>query len=89
MNTHTPGAWDKFQNLIVDDKKQVIASVSYRQDGYVQANARLIAAAPDLLEALKDVLPFAQRYCSQNNIDAELHLKLANDAIAKAKGDTP
>lgn len=32
----------------------------HKEQGVREANARLIAAAPDLLEALIDVLPYAQ-----------------------------
>jgi hypothetical protein len=56
MKTHTPGPWIKDRNLITDQDGQDIATVTYHQNGYVQANARLIAAAPELLAALEATL---------------------------------
>lgn len=50
---HTPGPWTKDRNRIIDRNGEEIARVSYGQSGFVQANARLIAAAPELLEALR------------------------------------
>ena len=55
---HTPGLWNKDRNMIEDSSGQVIAEVSYKQSGYVQGNAHLIAAAPELLEACKEMLRF-------------------------------
>lgn len=46
MSKHTPGTWEKCHNLVFDSKGDLVATVSRRQDGYVQANTRLIAAAP-------------------------------------------
>jgi hypothetical protein len=48
---HTPGLWTNSQNRIEDASGDEIASVSYQRSGYVQANIRLISAAPDLLAA--------------------------------------
>lgn len=53
---HTPGPWVKGQNCIEDAQANIIATASYEQSGYVQANAHLIAAAPDLLEAAQAAL---------------------------------
>jgi len=43
---HTPLPWTTSQNLILDAKGDEIARVSYEQSGYVQANLRLMVAAP-------------------------------------------
>ncbi len=93
MNQHTHGPWTIETNaghphIEIWTNNGRPQRIAYMQDHLSEsdANARLIATAPDLLEALKDVLPFAQRYCTQNGINAELHLKLANDAIAKVEG---
>jgi len=53
---HTPGKWSQDRNIILDLDSNEVATVTYRQSGYVQANARLIAAAPRLENALRSVL---------------------------------
>ena len=63
----------------------------------VVANARLIAASPDTLESLIEVLPIAEglliRDCSESGEDMSpeeaAKFKRAHKAIAKAKGETP
>lgn len=62
--------------------KQITSIESYDYDSPREclANARLIAAAPDLLEALR----LAERHCPVNS-EAEI---LARAAIAKATGAT-
>jgi len=63
MNTHTPGPWAQAQyspaDVVVDDKC-LIASARYGLNDVSReqaiANARLIAAAPDLLAALSAML---------------------------------
>ena len=49
-----------------------------------EANVRLIAAAPDLLEALKECAPALARF----GYDSE-SVRKAYDAIAKAEGKEP
>ena len=55
-----------------------------------RANARLIAAAPDLLEALQMGYAETMDYIRLNNLGAENNqwLQLARAAIAKATGST-
>jgi len=91
MSKHTPGPWkvriekskDGFPNYKITscDKTEVYAACN--SVGYsTTANAHLIAAAPDLLEALEHVqatLEFKRLYPGTTN------MVLA--AIAKAKGD--
>lgn len=64
MNKHTPGPWRvERQNpspttgewMIAGGKPGYLAEIRDCGSGDVQANARLIAAAPDLLEELKDL----------------------------------
>ena len=53
---HTPGPWHRRHGYIVEINGGVLANVPFTTgDDEDKANARLIAAAPDLLEALKEV----------------------------------
>ena len=58
MTKHTPGPW-KIRGHFVEggkDYKTVIAEIVGKLDRFdVQADIRLIAAAPEMLEALKEV----------------------------------
>lgn len=101
MITHTPGPWRADEPGIADDfcdrrvgifdagpgNPGIIAEVyAYLNPGTMKANARLIAAAPELLAALRyilalqatDKLPFPL-----------IALDQARAAIAKATGETP
>ena len=52
-----------------------------------EANARLIAAAPDLLAALKELV-----YCDDNRVTHPVYaaaMEQARVVIARAEGDTP
>jgi hypothetical protein len=87
MSEHTPGPWRYMQgthSVYTVDGKAIALAYGPRgiACGWRDANARLIAAAPDLLEALK-------RLCSHGTRD---HAQIAADwdfaraAIAKAEG---
>ena len=73
-----------------------IGNVEDRLTDEDKANARLISAAPELLEALLDALPYVEDVLSNKEQLAcfkpgvvERHAKLIRSAIAKATGDTP
>ena len=57
---HTPGPWEVHGNNIVATKGNVdVAVICYSGEHFTgedKANARLIAAAPELLEALRNVV---------------------------------
>jgi hypothetical protein len=85
---HTPGPWDLVSADVEDRSAYIVLSEAENTDiAYVgcegeireiaHANARLISAAPDLLEACK--LAMTQRY------DCEVYEKISA-AIAKAEG---
>ena len=91
---HTPGPWKivsgnvnrKFREasirpVISPFKGWVlpIASVRYVNESFGQANAHLIAAAPDLLEALQYAIKQVPEFATVPGIAA---------AIAKATGET-
>lgn len=93
---HTPGPWRARRNNAFweinpinagDDGipfsvGDVCSSAPNNPDGGLQeANARLIAAAPEMLEALKEILD-----CANGLIDEREILNIATTAIAKATG---
>lgn len=95
MSNHTPGPWVIDSESLRDGPKSVgpqtsrfgmeeIASIRTNGDNQITlANARLIAAAPKLLEALKNMLA-----CMEAR-DMDSMANAANDAckvVAKAEG---
>jgi len=102
---HTPGQWTHAKHLIGDgyrvfvdhgngqDMHDAIADLeTWQTDEQTEANARLIAAAPDLLEALErleqaaiDLIEISPGTDAENILAAGI--ELARAAIAKAKGE--
>ena len=94
MSVHTPGPWEvrieRGKHCIRPaDVKQAGHTVGYaplakvegdRRVGSQAENARLIAAAPELLDALKEMRDWYQKYIG-------LPACAANAAIAKATGE--
>lgn len=86
--THTPGPWtatpsphDKRVYLIDSKANGAVGELIYI-DTRKEADARLIAAAPDLLEALHAI-----RLCEFNSMSSRQEMmRLAKAAIAKATG---
>lgn len=92
MSKHTPGPWKQHlvdETLIVASDRTTVASTSidYDKAETAEANARLIAAAPELLEALK----IARDYIGANlgtYAQAGADFDKVSAAIAKAEGRT-
>ena len=87
MNNHTQGPWTIGDDCCVYGNHGIIRPFVAQiaddyNDGETQANARLIAAAPDLLEAADDALADLEGY----EFAAETIRKL-QAAIAKATGE--
>ena len=95
MAEHTPGPWEirdihtGHGPVLLNDRNKIIAT--FDTGGPNEADARLIAAAPDLLAALKDIA--GERFTPQAgynayNLDGMLTeaQELARTAIAKAEG---
>lgn len=92
---HTKGPWIHSKhgfNVLTADEMHSICAVHAPNPGYTSekdvqehlANARLIAAAPDLLEALRDLI---QAHTVQMGPKAvKLRVELAEAAIRKAEG---
>ncbi len=82
MSAHTPGQWRVKGTRIFDCSPGIdcIASMQVSNQPNWEADARLIAAAPELLEALID----CRRALEIANFTSEL--AVVNAAIAKATG---
>jgi len=89
MTKHTPGPWrvtaaplnpgvsTRWIEVYSVDPEDDVAQATGGNLKTAQANARLIAAAPDLLAALEDIL--------EGNRNGWI-ARVAREAIAKAKG---
>lgn len=95
---HTPGPWVYIGNgdIVARSEKYCggekdIASVFLTRNDEDEANARLIAAAPDLLEALQfitqDVCERFDMNDPSTNLGMRMAVKEARAAIAKATGE--
>jgi hypothetical protein len=92
MSKHTPGPWRLWGSA---DPSQVISAadcfVAQTVGGNDKANARLIAAAPELLEALQDLFGADMEFhlMGDGKEDQIAAIAKARAAIAKATGETP
>jgi hypothetical protein len=102
MSAHTPGPWLVYVDCqpIGDAKGFVPVGgcgccgspwVNGENNERQVANARLISAAPDLLEVLSDLFenPLFQTSVGGNPIRIEDLMKRARNALAKARGQEP
>lgn len=98
MSKHTPGPW-KVEVLghtlrVVDsygweEHSNDLAVIGDCSNPTLQANTRLIAAAPDLLEALEMALNAIESSGIESKRgDATVACRMSRTAIAKAKGET-
>ncbi len=79
---HTPGPWEVDHDAIYcAESGDIIAEIDFARDEY-SANARLIAASPDLLEALEEARKRLNGAGMLGGPDDPV-----NAAIAKAKGE--
>ena len=94
--THTPGPWTWGDGKVRSDEvlplrnpaflyreNAIIAEVTLRDDNSHQANARLIATAPELLNALKRL---EQAITHPDKAEQFAAVEAARAAIAKAEG---
>jgi hypothetical protein len=99
-NSHTPGPWSPFLgeraeypgidhdhgSLIIFGENGELCGIRGKTKQERQANAYLIAAAPDLLEALEEIVINAHKnYEGSMDIYPEA-IEIAREAIRKAKG---
>lgn len=84
MTQHTPGPWKVHGYHILGEDLCAVAEVYTAEDIPTEdANARLIAAAPQLLCALETLLQAFECGDYYNDVITDL----AKEAIAKAKGE--
>jgi len=99
---HTPGPWEQdgrpIEGLRRKDGRKVtvcmMVDLSTEWGDIIdlvtpedKANARLIAAAPDMLAALTLILPLAKGYVMANDVGSNRQfIAAAEAAIAKAEG---
>lgn len=90
---HTPGPWVVVRagnsTLIRSDSQRgyfakIEGACAGAHGAEGEANARLIAAAPDLLEALKKALPLLEEHIRGRSVTEAI--EAAEAAIAKAEG---
>ena len=88
---HTPGKWNIVESNKIDEEAHIqtdlksICRMWIQMDSQDMANARLIAAAPELLEALKALVADLKPYMGQGRMDDKIRNAIA--AIAKAMGE--
>ena len=98
MSKHTQGPWEVVPHDSSEVCFEVMADgwfVATVHDGVMEEsnaefNARLIAAAPELLEALRDLRQRFHAACIAHGSDAwaaDASCAKADEAIAKATGD--
>ena len=90
----TPGPWSADVHVPrgsadaewrIHGGRELVAIVN--DDEYTEANARLIAAAPEMLEALKQALVVMESVAETHGYDTEVGaVPAARAAIAKATG---
>jgi hypothetical protein len=87
MSAHTPGPWEARDSCVIGPNGRVVVAcvegfVSRGDNDEDYATARLIAAAPELLEALLEVIDETAFY--QARFSTEEWCSKARAALAKA-----
>lgn len=86
---HTPGPWHVGeQGYIESEYGEVARYCGWKQgDDETMPNALLLAAAPELLQALQELLAEAEAHDFHNA--RSFGFQLAEDAVRKARGEEP
>ena len=97
MSKHSSGTWHACKHgdygdydgecrVIVADDLRIVVVLGYDNEE-TDANTNLIAAAPDLLEALEDILSVAEIHVMMSpDVPLDGPIGKARAAIAKARG---
>ena len=95
---HTPGPWvyrrsfdssarrDIWTAADATGHRELVATIPDADGDHINADARLIAAAPDLLAALRDMVGAYQRHFDVMPVAWQTYDDIARAAIAKATG---
>ena len=96
-NAHTPGPWiiergDSTTNFIYDNLGEdgylgTLAMVEHGDIAQLEANTRLIASAPDLLQALRDLTDRYERKGPKDDPQDVYIVSACRAAIARATGE--
>lgn len=89
MSKHTPGPWAVVSGHDWHSGQQYgVKDVAPLNHTITEANANLIAAAPDLLEALENMMDMIGLSSSSPNPAVRDLIKKSLSAIARAKGES-
>ena len=83
-STHTPGTWEYSNGKVYGEIIEIASlcqPVVQEEEAMVEANGRLIAAAPELLQVARDYVLLCDLYDWEGHV-----LDTAHAAIAKAEG---
>jgi hypothetical protein len=96
---HTPGPWHISGSTIKgphpkdpQNRLRIVAQAVFDKGTWIdetRANARLIAAAPDLLQVVEDALMIFEFGDDDKTVATPYWVARARAAIAKATGSTP
>ncbi len=95
MSAHTPGPWTAYEMTHYGEPGTGfwhVDPIGEPDDTWTEADARLVSAAPDLLDALKAVLVRAEREYQElmdglfGSVEDWHETESARAAIAKAEG---
>ena len=86
MSAHTPGPWNIEEPLAEKVPFRIGTNLTAIAHVFLEPNARLIAAAPALLEALEASVYVIERLPTSLGYDFDV-LKQARAAIRAAKGE--
>lgn len=85
MSQHTPGPWHIAGGVQIRSERDQVAKVWMMRHGEGQANARLIAKAPELLEVLEYFMPLIES--EQDDEQQAPWVEKARALIAEVKGE--
>lgn len=90
MSKHTPGPWavnkaDLLDVYAPNNNAHTVATVAVTAGDEDEANAKLIAAAPEMAEALRNFIGFAGYHeLEKHDLRLQLQLQEMRRALAKA-----